>query len=479
MDSASSRYLLREECERIANYVLGITRGGGSTVIQINSNWEGTIRWARNRVSMASNARRVSVNIERHPYLGARGNASTNQIDKVSLEGVVRAAERAGGLASWRTSDLTDDSNSSSLPVPDTKIWSDVTDSASDKMRAEIVVALVEGAEDKGFLAAGYSEMRSGQVAMLTQDRFGNKVFGYDAFTNAQCSMTARNAKGTGSGWAGVSSYDWGSVSGRSLAEIALDKCIRSVDPVAIEPGRYTVILEPQALYQLVDPMVSGLTSGMQRRDRAEEGQGNHPFFHAQDVALGISRSKLGLKVMDERITIRHDTLDPSLGIVPQSYTRDSFTMPYSPVTYVEKGILMSLAHEKPYAQRALYSDKPDLPRRSYAIEGSDSSMEEMIASTNRGLLVTRFSNVKLLNQKSILMTGSTRDGLWLIENGAISKSVKNMRFLDSPMFVLNQVEQIGPASPVYTYFANEPQPALIPSIKSRDFSFVSLVDAV
>jgi predicted Zn-dependent protease len=102
-------------------------------------------------------------------------------------------------------------------------------------------------------------------------------------------------------------------------------------------------------------------------------------------------------------------------------------------------------------------------------------SVDDMIATTARGLLVTRFWGVQLLDVPSVLCTGMTRDGLWLIEHGKITHPVTNLRFTESPIFALNQVEQIGAPVPVFS-----PElPALLPPLKVRDFSFTSLEDAV
>jgi predicted Zn-dependent protease len=98
-----------------------------------------------------------------------------------------------------------------------------------------------------------------------------------------------------------------------------------------------------------------------------------------------------------------------------------------------------------------------------------------MIASTKRGVLVTRFSNVKLVDPPSMLLTGLTRDGFWLIERGKISKPIKNFRFMESPLFAFNNVEQLGTPVPVFSPEA----PVIVPPVKVRDFNFTSLVDAV
>jgi predicted Zn-dependent protease len=114
-------------------------------------------------------------------------------------------------------------------------------------------------------------------------------------------------------------------------------------------------------------------------------------------------------------------------------------------------------------------------------MSGGDTSVDEMIATTKRGLLVTRFSNLRGLDGTSLLSTGLTRDGLWLVENGKISKAVKNFRFTESPLFMLNSIEQLGVPVRVFrpTGTGGELTPGIVPPLKVRDFSFTSAIDAI
>jgi predicted Zn-dependent protease len=116
-------------------------------------------------------------------------------------------------------------------------------------------------------------------------------------------------------------------------------------------------------------------------------------------------------------------------------------------------------------------------------MSGGETSVDEMIRGTKRGLLVTRLSNIRVLDEMSLLATGLTRDGLWLIENGKVSKAVKNFRFTESPLFVLNSVEELGVPVPVFRpgegEWAPSPTPAVVPPLKARDFSFTSTIDAI
>jgi predicted Zn-dependent protease len=202
----------------------------------------------------------------------------------------------------------------------------------------------------------------------------------------------------------------------------------------------------------------------------AEDGGG--PFTLGADEALGIRRTKLGLRVVDDRVTISHDPTDPELGLPPKPGL--------APITWIENGVLKTLSNDRErHSLPRLNEHLPSLHRASFRMAGGTTSMEEMIRTTRRGLLVTRLSNVRVLDRNSLLATGLTRDGLWLIENGKITKPVKNFRFTESPLFALNNVEQLGPAVPVFNANGFAPVPIIVPPIKTRDFSFTAMVDAV
>jgi predicted Zn-dependent protease len=153
------------------------------------------------------------------------------------------------------------------------------------------------------------------------------------------------------------------------------------------------------------------------------------------------------------------------------------------PVKWIDRGVLTNLWYPRDYALRALGENTGVRLLTGYRMSGGETTVEEMVRTTRRGLLVTRFSNVRLLDPSSLLATGLTRDGLWLIENGKISKAVKNFRFTESPLFVLNSLEQLGEPVPVFRPVARptsiELTPAIVPPLKARDFSFTSLIDAI
>lgn len=463
----ADRLLRREECEKIIDRIRQIDENGRhSTIVVIGAWWQGELRWARNRVSLASDRRDNTVTVIRN-INGASGSGTTNQTDDESLRGVMRMAARSAELGNSRAFPSFD-VIPPELVTPVTKIWSDATFNVTSEARGELARTLTESSEANNLLSSGYLEMRGTEEARFTPRPGVPDQIVYRQLTQSQCSMTVRHPAGAGSGWAGLSGYDWSAINAPMLAKRALEKCIASTNPVAIEPGRYTTILEPQATLSLVEPMLTSLNN----RGIAEQGMG--PFALEFDAGLRLWRTKLGLSIIDERITIAHNPIDPLLGIEAEPGL--------APVTWIEQGVLTNLSFPRTYSLQQLNENLPTRGRSAFHMSGGTTTTEEMIATTKRGLLVTRFSNANA-NPNTLVMSGFTRDGLWLIENGKISKPVKNFRFLESPLFALNQVEQLGPPELVFRPEKNPYvfalTPAMVPAIKVKDFSFTHLIDAV
>lgn len=457
------------KAESVFRKIIEITGGDeDNLVISLSSWWQGEMRWARNRVNLSSDRRDIVLQVSRRIY-GTWGTGLTNQLDDESLAGVVSVAERSAFIRNNREGDLFNP-DQPILSVPDTKIWSDNTYSVSSQMRSELAQALAEGAEEEDLLSAGYIEMRGSAISTYSPRSYRENRINHIRSSQSQCSMTVRHPMGLGSGWAGKSSYDWGAINPAKLSQIALDKCVQSLNPVAIEPGRYTVILEPQATADLINPLLGPLNG----RQGAE--QGDPPFALDRDPVLGIWRTKLGLKIIDERVSITQNPSHPELGIMPSPGLQ--------PIEWIKKGVLTAMAYRRPYSLRDLNDNLALDLRDSYSMSGGETSVSDMIQDTKRGILVSRIWGVSVLDPGSVLLTGITRDGLWLVENGKISKAIKNFRITESPLFVLNQIEQLGVPEMVFNpvtspYSSGALTPVIVPPIKARDFSFTSLVDAV
>lgn len=481
----ASRFLSEAECAEIIRKAVDIAVAGGDTALMIEGSWSGNLRYARNRISTTGDIRSNDV-VGMRDIRGAIAYVHSNQIDDTELEASIRRAERILRLfpetgdrrfrehfvtidqAGWRevvNSDRHGSGDTDSLeppallmqtiePYAKPKIFFDSTYNVNAEERVAKIKPLLESARKANLMAAGYIEVSAHGRAVM--DTWGRAL--YYPYTNSQFSVTVRDPEGTGSGWAGVDFNDWNRIDLVRLSEIAKDKCLRSRNPVAVEPGRYTAILEPQAVSDIFSPLVGSLD-----RISAESGRGA--------FSLPDGNTKLGLKVLDERITVSADPMDPDLGFPPFS----RFGHVYNPVNWIEHGVLKELSYYRNYGIQILGSNSGLPNSGSYRLSGGDTNVEEMIASTRRGLLVTRFHGIYRIDPDSLLLGGYTRDGLWLVENGKISKAVKNFRITESPLFIFNNLESLG--EPVRVFRPG--YPTVVPPAKVRDFSFTSLSDAV
>ena len=482
------QFLSEADCHGIANRLAHFARGGGHTSVWITSHWRGNVRWARNQVSTSGEDYNNNVWLQR---ITAEGDPlaaiEINETNDAALVAALRRAERLIPLGGAKP-------DVPLLPhyVPEPlsgvpKLFSEATCQLDVAQRDAVIHEVVQRTRQAGLLAAGYLEVSAHSQALITSWGYAR----YFQYTWAQCSITVRDPKGHGSGWAGVDWPDWNKIDAPTLSQAALDKCLQSRNPVAIEPGRYTTILEPQAVCDFVGQMMWGYWGGgedifLKVLDRAwNENAAGAPFNRTpvQEGLLGLSR--LGERVIDERITISADPMDPELGVPPFSGPLD-LTMRmevYHPVTWIERGVLTHLAYDRDYGLNAL-GQNTGLPKSGafrMSVTGPMTSIEEMIVNTRRGLLVSRFDSDRFLrlDQRDLLLRGYTRDGLWLIERGKISKPVTNMVFTESILFALNNVDQLG--IPQRAFHPKEDltrQPVIVPPLKIRDFSFTALTRA-
>lgn len=472
------KILGESEGKRIVQSLLSTLSPIPSVELKVMSYWTSNNKWGRNKVTISSDTQDVIVSVTRNYDHGRRTQAVTNQIDEVSLKGVAGIANFYGNPF-WPAREPDTGFSPRQHALNEGAVWSDLTYNRAPGENANLIATLTRESKERKFLSAGYLEAYAGSLTWYTRDKWGNETTRFTKLTQAQCSATVRTTDGTSSGWAGASSYDLAHIDGVAIAMKALDKCVAGLNPVRIEPGRYTTILEPTASAEFFK-LVVNLTA---RRQPEMFGIGNGgPFAIGYDKALERYRTKLGLKVIDERISITHDPMDPRLG-----------TLGYpglDRIEYVVNGVLTALTNNGAHASNELTQDTIYQERESFRVDGGSVPIEEMIASTKRGLLVTRLWGIEYVDISSVLVTGTTRDGLWLIENGVITKAVRNFRFTESPFFVLNNVDLIGESVPVFNpvnrrsvlsspkHF-NAIASISVPALKVNDFSFTSTIDAI
>ena len=492
-----SRFLSEAECHDIEQRLQRFATGGGVTNVHIVSCWKGFVRWGRNHITTAGEDRDNRLQLIRD--INGRtngwytGRVEWNEVSDAALVAAARRAERLMQL-NWveRESDLLVRPDSpwhyTDEPTVAPKLFYESTYQLDADKRAAAAWQLMRQAQGAGMLSAGYIEVAAWSMAVLTSAGYTQ----YFEYTWAQFSTTVRDPKGLGSGWAGVDSPDWSKVNGEQLAAIALDKCLKSRNPVAIEPGRYTTILEPQAVADVLGEW--GFLAGREISEVQQNDSWHKPGGHEEPPNIKpeqVGYARIGEKVIDERLSVSEDPLDPMLAFPP--YRKDQHFPGegeiWHPLTIIENGVLKRLGYGHDYAVDMLGKNVGN-PGTSGAfkisVSGPTQTIEEMIASTKRGLWVTRFDNAAMLESVSKLMTGYTRDGVWLIENGKVSKPVKNLKFVESCYFVLNNVEQVGEPQRVFRpgyggmwEWQRIPTPAVVPALKVRDFSFTALSAAI
>ena len=242
-----------------------------------------------------------------------------------------------------------------------------------------------------------------------------------------------------------------------AATKIASQKALSSKNAKAIEPGKYTVILEPVAATYMLENMF---------RFDARSAEEGRSFLSKKGGG-----TRLGEKLMDDKVTIYSDPFNNELpgGTWNNDGERQEKTY------WIQNGVVKNLSYSRYWAQK---KGVPSMPGPSNIImEGGTSSLEDMIKSTERGILVSRLWYIRLVDPQSLLLTGLTRDGTYYIENGKIMFPVKNFRFNESPVIMLNNVEALG--KPERSISVESYRSYLIPPMKIRDFTFTSLSDAV
>jgi predicted Zn-dependent protease len=484
---ARPRFLSEADCADIARRLTRLSSGGGITAVAVWSHWSGHVNWARNRLLTSGDVRNNYIRVSRNISGTSNGMLLINQMTDAALAAAAQKAERWARVLGEQDSEW-DLAFKRDIPEEGTapQLFRDATYQLDAEHRATAAVALTKTSAAAGMLSAGQIEVSAHSVAVI--DSLGHVR--YVPYTQASYSVTVRDPEARGAGWAGVDWLDWDRIDTTKLTSVALDKCLSSRNPVAVEPGHYTTILEPQSVSDFVSPLIE---RGTLDRGCAEyDCSWPTVFSGAQPMIIyeQLGMTKLGQKVMDERISIWSDPMDPDAGFVPFSPRRfDEYegaalrdVEVFHPATWIKNGVVTQLAYDRDFAVTQL-GQRNGLPAEGgFRMSGGTTSVEEMIASTERGLLVTRFTHMQTLDQVSQLQRGFTRDGLWLIEKGKISKAVKNMVFTESILAALNSVEFLGVPQRVYRPSNGRltvPEPVIVPPLKIRDFSFTALADAV
>ncbi|MBA2378703.1 MAG: TldD/PmbA family protein [Blastocatellia bacterium] len=388
---------------------------------------------------------------------GRRGSSSTNDLDDASLKAMVEEAHRIAKLAPVDREYMPTLGAQKYKPVTR---HVDATAKLSLRDRARNIGRILTECEKNKVIGAGFHSARVQAGASATKN--GN--FDYEKTTNVSLSMTARTPDGTSSGYFLRSHYDIGKLDTDRIAREAIRKAMDGRNARTIDPGAYTVVLEPQAVADLL----GNLSFGFNARN-AEEGRSAY--------SLPGGKTKLGEQIFDERINIFSDPWNPD---VPGSQSAQG-GLPAERLHLVRNGKLENLIYNRFWAKQKDREPTPGPVNTIMEASGKKATLEEMIKSTERGILVTRFWYIRSTDPRTASSTGLTRDGVWLIENGKIAYPVKNFRFNQSvtQMLAPGNVETIGVSERVGGSEGGGGSASLLPALKLKSFNFTSQSEAV
>ena len=432
----------KEEARKIMEKALSFSTSDACE-INLGGSESGNIRYARNTVSTSGSRSNQSLAVTAS-YGKRSGSATIDEFDDASLEKVVRRAEELAKLSPENPEFMTP---LGSQIYDESVNYVEATANITPEYRAQVAASSIKPAAQKDVTAAGFLNDATGFRAILNS----KGLFAYNMFTNVDFTVTMRTNDGTGSGWVTRDYNDIRKFNADEASKIAIDKAVMSREARAIEPGKYTVILEPAAAADLIGNMRGALNART-----ADEGR---------SCMSRDGGTKLGEKIVDERVNIYSDPLHPE---VPTA-TWNGEGMPLKKKVWIENGVVKNLAYDRYWAERQGVEPTPFPP--NLIMEGGDATLDDLIKGTKRGILVTRLWYIRGVDPQTLLYTGLTRDGTFYIENGQIRYPLKNFRFNESPIIMLNNLEELGQQVRIGS--------SLIPYMKIRDFTFTSLSDAV
>jgi predicted Zn-dependent protease len=425
---------------------LGKAAGADETEVQVDETIDALTRFANNAIhqNVAEHGATVSV---RTVVDGRTARATTNRLDEDSLRGAIESSLQLAH---------SEPKNPKLLPMPGKQRYRTVnrftpaTAALTPEARALAVKQACDLAIRSGQVAAGI--FSSGQSQHLIGNSRG--LFAAYRQTEAEFSITMQDE--SAASWAKANSGSVRQIDPKWLAERAGSKAKMAKDPKELPPGKYTVILEPAAVLDLAGFL----------------------FYDFAATALEDQRSclnkRMGKPLFGKNISIVDDVFHPQQMGAPF----DGEGMPRQRVSLVENGVPKNLVYSRASARKA--GKKPTghgfgLPNEygeapmNLVFGGGDSSLEQMVAGTDRGLLVTRVWYIREVDPYEKVMTGMTRDGLFLVENGKVTSAVRNFRFNQSLIELLQSVQEMGPS---LRTTAEEAFEMVVPAMKVSGFHF-------
>lgn len=368
------------------------------------------------------------------------GTARTNDLSDMGLKTLVDRAVRHAAVMPEAPQahpfpGSAPESGSSSASVQDTQL----RHPESDVIRDIIENSVSAGMRISGSIAATRTSISVATSNGLFLHHPSDRI-------HAQFRVYDRSGRSTGFGEHFASSLDASRIE-RTVTN-AIDKCAAWNDPVEIEPSRITTVFEPRALADLLAPFIQQFSLHAIEEDRS--------FLRKLDGS-----SFVGSKMFKENINIRSDPM--TQGLISLPFTLEG--LPVGQETWIRNGVI-----EQVTVDRYTASEKgieAVAPPSNLMMDGGEQTLDELIAGTDRGLLLSGFADLRMIDPKNCLLTGSTRDGLFMIEDGKISRAVRNLIIRETPVYMLKELEEFG--IPEHTSTTGTYYPMLLPPMYIKD----------
>jgi predicted Zn-dependent protease len=441
--------LTREEARDIIRRTLEMAKAD-ETQVSIDASRDANLRYANNEVSTSGDTSNVVITVQ-SAFGKKSGSSSINQYDDASLRRVVSRAEETARFAP---------EDPESMPLlgsqtyMDRAVYDEGTANAAPEYRANIARHAIEVAKKTDLVGAGFIT-NSGTTSALGNSR---GLFAYDRLSRTTFSNTVRTREGGGSGWAGTNADRLAEMNAQALIATAAEKAVLSKNPRTLDPGTYTVILEPAAVADLLYYLSFQLSARS-----ADEGRS---FFSRKGGG-----TKVGEKILSDKVTLWTDPADVR---APRMVFTDE-GMPTSRVTWIENGVLKNLVYGRFWAEKMKTEAVPNPV--NILMKGGSGTTADLVRNTKNGVLVTRLWYIRYLDPQSVLLTGLTRDGVFKIENGRIRHALRNFRFNDSPISVFSKIDAMSREMRARGS-ESEDFSIVCPAVRTQ-FTFSSLSDAV
>lgn len=438
-------FLSRDDVGSIADRLLALSKADSCSIF-VEGGEAQSLRFAGN--SATTNVATAQANVRISSHIGGRtGSVAAASLDPLELE---RALARSEEIARLLPVDPEFMPPLGPQDYAVTRRFDEATNGPDLSFLADAAARVIaEGrAREVNMFGCASSDRRF--EAMATS----NGLFAYDRMSEIDLSTTARHRNDGWSGWAGAREFAASKLDAAAIGRRAAVKAAQEAPPLDLEPGRYTVILEPVAVGELAQWLL-----WMMNARPADEGRS---FFSGRGGG-----TKLGEKLFDDKLTIRsgaEEAVAPEMAFGAEG-------LPQRPRRWIENGVLRCLWRSRYWAEKT--SQEPVPAARSFSVDGGGTSLDEMIANTRRGILVTRLWYTNLVDPRSLLLTGLTRDGNFLVENGRIVAPARNMRFNESLAAIFSRIAAIGASGRVWVDFGHGAAISA-PPLLVEDFEFSS-----